>query len=276
MRNIKRLFYYLLLNILVSAATVLLVLNMWNRSHPPQPGATPVVILVTSSPAALPVTSEASDLQGSSLQVTQEPAASLLPSATFELTAYKVKSGDTLGTIAQQFDLTIADLLAVNDIPDPDTLSIGQTIYIPPGPIPTATRTPKPSPTEEITPTLTPRPTHGPSPTPSPTASGLEAQVQIEAVISPGVLENERVVLARSGDGELSLLNWRLEDENGNVYIFPELTLYKGGAVNLHTIAGQNTVVDLYWGLTGPVWKSGETATLYDAQGNVRSTYPIP
>jgi hypothetical protein len=60
------------------------------------------------------------------------------------------------------------------------------------------------------------------------------------------------------------------------VYNFPQLTLYKDGAVNLHTQAGQNTVVDLYWGLANAVWRSGETVTLYDETGKVRAIFRIP
>ena len=70
----------------------------------------------------------------------------------------------------------------------------------------------------------------------------------IEKVIGVGVLATERVELLRTGDGELSLAGWRLEDGKGNVYTFPMLTLYKGGAINLNTRTGQDTVVDLFWG----------------------------
>jgi LysM repeat protein len=279
MRQLKRLFYYVLLNIFVSAVVTVVVLSWWNRTHPPiVTDSTPVVVVVTSSSKS--ATSQEIPLVevGAANQNDALPSESPRPSATLELTAYKVKAGDTLGTIAQQFDLTIADLLAVNNIPDPDTLSIGQTIYIPPGPIPTVTITPLVSPTEVFTPTVTPtiQPTLGPSPTPTETPIGQKAEVTIASVIGVGDLTTERVVLERTGDGELSLAGWRLEDEDGNVYNFPQLTLYKDGAVNLHTQAGQNTVVDLYWGLANAVWRSGETVTLYDETGKVRAIFRIP
>ncbi len=90
------------------------------------------------------------------------------------------------------------------------------------------------------------------------------------------MLGNERVVLRRTGDGELSLAGWRLTDGKGNEYVFPQLTLYKDGAVNLNTRSGQNTVVDLFWGLTIPIWSQGESISLYDAQNSLRSSYTIP
>ena len=74
----------------------------------------------------------------------------------------------------------------------------------------------------------------------------------IDSIIGPGGLETERVQLGHRGQRELSLVGWRLEDQNGNVYVFPkvpELTLYGGGAVSVFTKEGVNSVVDLYWGL---------------------------
>jgi hypothetical protein len=67
-----------------------------------------------------------------------------------------------------------------------------------------------------------------------------------------------------------------LIDEDGNVFVFPELTLYEDGAINVWTTTGTVTPVDLYWGLATPVWRSGETATLLNEQGQVVSTYTIP
>jgi hypothetical protein len=92
-------------------------------------------------------------------------------------------------------------------------------------------------------------------------------------------LDSERVLLKQQGEGELSLVGWRLEDSAGNIFVFPQfpqLLLYKGGAVNIYTKSGSNTVVDLYWGLNASVWASGKTVTLRDPQGNVRATYKIP
>jgi hypothetical protein len=95
-------------------------------------------------------------------------------------------------------------------------------------------------------------------------------------VIGAGVLANERVVLQRTGDGELSLSGWWLSDGKGNDYHFPQLTLFKGGTINLNTRIGQDTVVDLFWNLTSPMWSSGKIISIYDAQNNLRATYTVP
>jgi hypothetical protein len=109
-----------------------------------------------------------------------------------------------------------------------------------------------------------------------PTQTWEAPDVVIETVIGPGELDFERVVFRRIGDGDLSLSGWHLEDGTGKEYVFPSLTLYKGGGINLYSRPGQDTVVDLFWGLNSPIWRSGKTVSLYDAQKNLRATYTVP
>ncbi|MCB0084488.1 MAG: LysM peptidoglycan-binding domain-containing protein, partial [Caldilineaceae bacterium] len=47
------------------------------------------------------------------------------------LSEYVVEPGDSLGSIANKFDLSLADLLAANFIADPDSLAVGQHLTIP-------------------------------------------------------------------------------------------------------------------------------------------------
>jgi len=44
---------------------------------------------------------------------------------------YEVQPGDSLGSIANQFDLTLADLLTANGIADPNLIAVGQQLTIP-------------------------------------------------------------------------------------------------------------------------------------------------
>ncbi len=46
---------------------------------------------------------------------------------------YVVQPGDTLGTLAQLFAVTVEELTAINDFPNPDTLEVGQLINVPGG-----------------------------------------------------------------------------------------------------------------------------------------------
>jgi peptidoglycan/xylan/chitin deacetylase (PgdA/CDA1 family) len=63
-----------------------------------------------------------------------------------------VQSGDTLSGIARRFSTTVAAILAVNDIPNPNAIRVGQRITLPGGAHAPAT----------------PPPTHSPAPTPAP------------------------------------------------------------------------------------------------------------
>jgi hypothetical protein len=68
-----------------------------------------------------------------------------------------------------------------------------------------------------------------------------------------------------------------MEDEDGIVYTFGQVTLFgEGASILLHTETGQDSATNLYWGLEQPVWESGETVTLRDSEGTVRITFTIP
>jgi hypothetical protein len=100
--------------------------------------------------------------------------------------------------------------------------------------------------------------------------------VKISSVVGAGTLNSEIVVVKFEGEGQLDLASWQLKDGNGNTFTFPKLTLYPNGAVQVHTTAGTDTVIDLYWGIGDAVWSSGENARLFDAQGNLRAVYRVP
>lgn len=100
--------------------------------------------------------------------------------------------------------------------------------------------------------------------------------IKISSVVGAGRLESEIVVVKYDGDGQLDMTSWQLKDENGNTFTFPDLALYPNGAVQIHTTVGTDTVIDLYWGISDAVWNSGETAKLFDPQGNLRAEYRVP
>jgi LysM repeat protein len=280
MRQVKRFVYFMLLNVVISTVTVIAVLQWWEAKHPPySANVTPVVIVVTPTQSVIQPQLTNSTGLDESLPTDAGVPVSGTPQvlSTTKLLTYRIKEGDYLGALAVQFNTTVADLMTVNNFTDPDNLSVGQIIYIPTAPLPTPSDTSRPptaiaSPTPRPSMTITPRETA----TSTPTLAGQEPQVMIENVIGVGALATERVELVRTGEGELSLAGWRLDDRQGNIYTFPMLTLYKDGAINLNTRTGQDTVVDLFWGLAGPIWRSGKTVYLYDAENQLRSTYTIP
>lgn len=65
---------------------------------------------------------------------------------------YVVQSGDTLGAIARKFDTTVAELVKLNGIADPDVIRVGQELRVnaavpAPQPAPQPAPAPKPAPT---------------------------------------------------------------------------------------------------------------------------------
>jgi LysM repeat protein len=229
MKSWKRLFFYLVLNVVVSACTVLFVLFAWDQLSGPVPRDLLPKALKSLAPSvtATPISVES---DGPEIQ----------PTPTEEFLIYQVQGGDTFESLAEKYNIDVDELIAVNGFTRSQPLGEGEVLRIP---------------------------VH---------ASG---GVTIDSVVGAGDLDSERVMLKHSGEGELSLVGWRLEDGQGTIYIFPQfpqLILYRGGAVNVYTKAGSNTVVDLFWGLNKPVWESGDTVTLKDPQGNIRATYTVP
>ena len=104
----------------------------------------------------------------------------------------------------------------------------------------------------------------------------VDIPLEITSVIGAGTLNAEWVVVSYQGDEQINLARWELRDKDKNVFVFPQLILHTNGAVQVHTRSGTNTVIDLYWGKSEPVWESGEEAQLFDPNGNVRATYKVP
>jgi len=99
--------------------------------------------------------------------------------------------------------------------------------------------------------------------------------LEIKIVYSPGNLQNEIVVIRRIGDSSLMLAGWQLVDENGNNFTFPALSFNKG-EINIHSTSGDNSAIDLYWGLPNAVWQTGEIVRILDYANNERGRYIIP
>jgi len=228
---------YLLLNVVVSAVTVMLVLAIFGRGpRQPEPVPTATVDVVAQVASAVP---------------TQTPTTAPSPTPN----TYTVRAGDTLSDIAAELDVSVEALMAANRLQDANALSAGQVLIIP-GPEDSVAAS-DPSATS----TATPRPPTG--------------QVMINAVDGAGDLALESVRLLNTG-GEISMAGWQLDDGEGHTFRFPEFTFYSTGAIDVHTRGGNNTTIDLYWGLDQPLWTPGKVITLRDASGAVQSTFKIP
>jgi LysM repeat protein len=262
------------------------VLWVWDLAHRDTAAGFPQGITLTPAQAgASPPGATAAGGGGGSTEIAGGPSNATTGLATITPTVYVVQPGDTLGKVALEFDISVEELMAANGLTDPNVLEVGQTLAIPVGPISTLapsdtplapetavsgdTTTSPPSSTPQAG-TLAPLPTS----TPVPGGSG-ETQLAIRGVIGAGNPAEERVTIVNIG-GDVSLAGWTLRDSQGNVFFFPALSLFQGGAVTVHTKTGANTVTDLYWNQTAAIWESGEQVVLADPAGVVHTTFVVP
>jgi hypothetical protein len=252
--SFRRMLPFLILNVIVSAIVVLAVLYWWDARQPEEPVVEGGPITAVTLP---PIAVTAAALA----QATDTPEPEEGPPI------HVVQPGDTLGNLSQFYDVPIEDIMAANDLTNADFLFVGQQLVIPVGGLATAT----PQPTGTVTPNAPPTPVA----TVPPEAG--EVEIEITSVQGVGQLESEAVQIVNNGSRQAALLNWEVQDEDGHVYTFGQHTIFgEGAGVMVHTRAGQNSVTAVYWNLTEPVWESGETVTLVDADGAERATFVIP
>ncbi|MFA7198905.1 MAG: lamin tail domain-containing protein [Methanoculleus sp.] len=141
----------------------------------------------------------------------------------------------------------------------------GQALSVTAGGAPSATVTTR-APTATATTTQTPTPTTTTTPAPTPLPTGV--------YVATLDLQEEWVTVANGDPAAANLTGWTITDEGArNTYTFPAFTLDSGADVTVHSGAGNDTVTDLYWGRSSPVWNNdGDIATLADTNGAVVST----
>ena len=122
------------------------------------------------------------------------------------------------------------------------------------------------------------RPTSSlPAATGSPGSVASELTVKISEVIGAGQAEQERVVITNLGEQLADMQGWILSDGQGNTYTFPNIRLWPGGNVTVHTHGGEDgsPVNNFYWSSPVALWLPGRVVTLTDAAGNLVSSYTV-
>lgn len=97
---------------------------------------TPIISPLTPSPGS-DINSGIVTLEGTSNLIPTLPVGTPTPPPTFTPTPLNyhkhiVQAGDSLSSIAFEYNFTIEELLQHNDLPNPNSLEIGQEINIPP------------------------------------------------------------------------------------------------------------------------------------------------
>jgi len=87
-------------------------------------------------------------------------------------------------------------------------------------------------------------------------------------------LNDEYIVIKNVGDTSVNLESWILKDEAGHTFVLPSIILDPGETVTIYSGSGVNADNELYWGSSRAIWNNdGNTAFLYDANGNLIDTY---
>ncbi|MBN1658928.1 MAG: lamin tail domain-containing protein [Anaerolineae bacterium] len=228
---------------------------------------------------------------------TQDAPVEAESTATSKVVIHEVVANDTISGLAQQYDVPAEDIVAANELVNPNLLQVGMRLIIPVGGLPPATATFTPAPTATDTPipfeppsadmTATAEATTGTvagatgtpmsETTPPPLPETGDLQIEITEIIGVGRSEQERVVITNTGQRLADMQGWTLSDAEGNVYQFPNFRLWGGGSVTVHTRIGTdgNPPANFYWGKLGPIWSANEVATLRDGVGQVVSTYTV-
>src|SRR3990170_5401191 len=108
--NSRQYLAYLLLNVIVSAVTIILVMAIWGRvSAPAEPTATPTLDALALIARAVPT------------------ATATIPPSPTPVT-YTVEPGDTLFSIALELEIPVEALMAANGLTDPGKLAVGQVL----------------------------------------------------------------------------------------------------------------------------------------------------
>jgi LysM repeat protein len=261
--SFRQMLPFLFLNVIVSAVVVLSILFWWDSR-----GGT-AALAETTATAELPPGVLATP------NVAAPPSGTVPPEAADSAPAdtasgdgpvvHVVQSGDTLNRISQEYDVSVEDIMAANDLTDPNNISVGWELTIPVGGLPTPT---VPAPTEIAA---------RPSPIPTEAVAAGQGEIAVTGITDPGALATESVQIVNNGAERQSLLGWTVRDEDNNAYTFGDVSIFgEGAGILLHSRAGSDSPLELFWGLAEPAWRSGETLTLWDAAGQVVATYVVP
>ncbi len=114
--------------------------------------------------------------------------------------------------------------------------------------------------------------------TPLPTTEFLQEglTIAIPTVVGAGNLEMEYVQILNQSDGAINLNGWQIQNGRGQQFTFPAMILNRDGAVEVHSKAGTNTVIELYWQSDTPIWQPGDTVTWSMPAGKRRPHIKYP
>lgn len=242
--NRRQLTLIIVLNALISLAIALTVAWVFEARRPdPEALAARITPVVAPQPAATFTPTAAPDnATNGAAQAAASPPPAVPTLASGDAQVYVVQAGDSLSTIADRFGVSIAAIVAANDLVNPDFVFSGQRLVIPQTDAQAAS---------------------GPA-TP---VSVVTAGIRLSVIDGGGDLASESISVVNESDLAVNMQGWKLEKEGGPAYTFGNVLLFPGSGVLIYTGNGTDTSVALYWNQANAVWQSGSQARLINPQG---------
>ncbi|MCB0044781.1 MAG: lamin tail domain-containing protein [Caldilineaceae bacterium] len=237
----SQLAFVILMNAIISLVIALAVVALFERRRPdpeelaalytPVPGAvmaaTATLADITTLPTSAPVTPETlSPDSGQSTSVSNG-----------DEIVHVVEAGESLGSIAARYGVTLDALVQANGLINPDFVFSGQRLVIP---------------------------GTGDSAAPAVQAEG---GVEITGINNAGDLAQEVVLIANESNTPFNLTGWQLGREGGPTYTFGNVQLFPGSGVEVYSAAGEDDSRRLYWAQNEAQWTAGSSARLRNAAG---------
>lgn len=264
--SLRRMLPFIFLNIVVSAVVVLAILWWWDGRKED------TLVLaedVSEIPQAVVPQQDNPEEESAPVESPVDTNVPVLEESGPEV--HVVAAGETLGQISSRYDVAMDEILSANGMSNPNLLYVGQELIIP------SAETEAEVGEEEAETAETGVEDGLPTPIPTAPAGEGEAMIEIAEVIGPGQHALEAVQIVNNGSNEAKLADWKLADQFGNYYTFGPITLFGDGAgILIHTVAGQDSATELYWGEDESRWQSGEKVILYDADGTVQAEFTVP
>jgi LysM repeat protein len=194
--------------------------------------------LVATGQGAVPTGAPTQTASATQAAGTPAPTATISPDAQ----TYAVVAGDTLSAIAQRYNLTLDQLLALNPtLTRESVISVGQVINVA-GTPPTPGAATLPAATATLSPTATPQPspTIAPTMTPAPAAAtpATTSPVTVTTAVTPTAPTSTPAVVALSS----GLCLQAFDDLNNNLTRDSDEALVAGIVFNVKSVDGTTSV----------------------------------
>jgi LysM repeat protein len=259
--NRRQLAFIIILNALISLAIALGVAWFIDARRPdPEELAALYPAAATAGSASLVVMTPSGGAPPTPADTATPPPAQPDPPTALagEEQIHVVQAGESLSSIAERYGVGLSEIVAANNLQNPDFVFSGQRLRIPArGAVVNSSTT-----ISQTTPAQDP-------------ASATQG-IRIGKVDAPGDLAQEVTVIINDGSTAVNLQGWQLSRENGPAYSLGSVILFPGSSVRVITRAGTDSSVDFYWNQGAAVWQPGSVARLFNEQGQLVVSYTIP